>query len=167
MDTELGRNMILWTVRLSVALYVVAMWRCLFCRTSGVADRRLTIAWSLSWLLCIVHVVCAFHFEHHWSQQAALKHTAEMTKRVVGIDWGGGLYINYLFLIWWGVDVYRLLRCRTQRTAGILLGTAAFMMFNATVVFGPPWWIIPTIVFAIAVAICRRHRTSDKDNDVA
>ncbi|HIK96231.1 MAG TPA: hypothetical protein EYG03_30175 [Planctomycetes bacterium] len=165
MDTELGRNMILWTVRLSVALYVLAVWRCVSAVPFGVADRRQTVAWSLSWLLCMVHVMCAYHFEHHWSQQAALKHTAEMTERVVGIDWGGGLYINFLFLGWWGVDVYRLIRRRTQRTAGILQGAAAFMMFNATVVFGPPWWIIPTVVFACAATVRFRHRASQQSND--
>jgi hypothetical protein len=153
MDTEFGRNMILWTVRFSVVLYVVAVW----CRQFGVgrpgSDRRVTIAWSLSWLLCIAHVVCAFHFEHHWSQEAALKHTAEMTERVVGIHWGGGLYINYLFLTWWGVDACRLIHGSTQRTSAAFQWTAAFMMFNATVVFGPRWWIIPMLIFAIAAVI--------------
>ncbi len=167
MDTELGRNMILWTVRLSVILYAVVAWRCLFPTTSGAAGRRQTVAWSLSWLLCVAHVMCAYHFEHHWSQQAALKHTAEMTERVVGIDWGGGLYINFMFLAWWGVDVYQLMRGKAQRTAGILQGTAAFMMFNATVVFGPTWWIIPTVIFATAVAIRFRRRTSHRDSDIA
>jgi hypothetical protein len=157
MDTELGRNMILWTVRFSVALYVMAVWHYVFSVGRDAAERRIRIAWSLSWMLCVVHVVCAFHFEHDWSQQAALQHTAEMTARVVGIHWGGGLYINYLFLTWWAIDAYRLLRGHTQRTSAAFQWTAAFMMFNATVVFGPGWWIIPVVILAIAaVTRCRR-----------
>lgn len=159
MDTELGRNMILWTVRFSVALYVIAVWHSVFGVGRPGADRRFRAAWSLSWLLCVIHVACAFHFEHHWSQQAALQHTAEMTARVVGIHWGGGLYINYLFLTWWGVDAYRLIRGQTQRTSAAFQWTAAFMMFNATVVFGPRWWIIPVLILALTAVLRFRHLT--------
>jgi hypothetical protein len=44
-----------------------------------------------------------------------------------------------------------------QRTSAAFQWTAAFMMFNATVVFGPGWWIIPVVILAIAaVTRCRR-----------
>lgn len=146
-DTDLGRNLILWTVRLSVALYCVAVWRYLSVRQLGTMDKFYSKAWSAAWLMCVIHVLCAYHFEHHWSQTAALKHTAEMTERVVGIHWAGGLYVNYVFLIVWGVDVARSFFGQKLSPISMHL-TAAFMMFNATVVFGPRWWIAPTLLFA-------------------
>jgi hypothetical protein len=166
MDTEIGRNMILWTVRLSLALYVVAVWRLLFGVEGGAGDRKFTAAWSLSWLLCVIHVVSAFHFEHRWSHQAALQHTAEMTERVVGIRWAVGVYINYLFLAWRGTDLIRLLRGGATRSSASIQWTAPFMMFNATVVFGPRWWVIPAIVFAIFAAV-RFHRRMVQQKNAA
>ncbi len=166
MDTELGRNMILWTVRISVAFYALAVWRYVFHRSDnskgvGTTDRTYILAWAASWCFCVIHVICAYHFEHRWNQAAALQHTADMTNRVVGINWPGGLYINYVFLIYWGYDVlYRI--NRGGRSSFAMQVIAAFMMINATVVFGPRWWFVPTGVFVFAMLVCvlRRRRTN-------
>lgn len=96
--------------------------------------------------MCVVHVVCAYHFEHHWSQAAALKHTAEMTDRVIGWYWAGGLYVNYAFLVAWGIDAMRALMSKSRSSLAMHL-VAGFMMFNATLVFGPIWWGVPTALF--------------------
>lgn len=153
MTTELGHNMIVWTVRVSVALYAIAVWRYLFVvrhQPSAGVDSTYRLAWSLSWLMCLIHIVCAYHFQHHWDQAAALKHTAELTERVVGLHWSGGLYVNYVFITMWGIDVGRNL-IRTSRVSSVFIhSVAAFMMFNATVVFGPSWWWIP---FALLVFV--------------
>lgn len=156
--------MILWTVRLAVALYGIAVWRRLSAGTSNSADStdRLQMwTWAGSWILCVIHVLCAFHFEHRWSHTAAIRHTAEMTERVVGIHWGGGLYINYIFLIWWGWSVLQAFRVGRSHPSMVLEFTAAFMMFNATAVFGPQWWWIPVCVFGailgIQVALFRKE----------
>jgi len=143
---------------------VLALWRYLFFPKPLLRkDSCYRFSWTASWLLCVVHVLCAFHFEHHWSHTAGLKHTAEMTHRVVGIMWGGGLYINYVFLTWWGIDVARLW---TKNSGGVPFSMhliAAFMMFNATVVFGPRWWWLPTITLAIAIAMKWRKNHSNVD----
>ena len=158
MDSELGRNLILWTVRASVLLYVVALWRYLFPpRTQPTADHVFVMAWGGSWLLCLIHVACAFHFQHHWSQQAALQHTAELTERVVGIHWGGGLYVNYLFLTWWSIDVLRQVSQPGRSSSTMMHAAAAFMMFNATVVFGPTWWWLP--LGLLVIALLWKYRT--------
>ena len=163
MDTELGRNMILWTVRISVACYAVAVWRYVFHRPDdsrgiGAADKPYILAWAASWCFCVIHVICAYHFEHRWNQAAALQHTADMTYRVVGINWPGGLYVNYVFLIYWGYDVF----CRANRggrSSFAMHVIAAFMMINATVVFGPRWWFVPTVAFVFAMLVSVfRHR---------
>ena len=121
MDSEPGHSMIVWSVRLSVALYMVAT----FCwlrpdqksqdlvspesRTAAADPSILWYrrCWMAAWVLCLIHVTCAYHFQHHWSQTAAQRHTAELTQRVTGLYWSGGLYINYAFLVWWGLDVLR------------------------------------------------------------
>lgn len=158
MDTELGRNLILWTVRASVAMYVVAVWRYLFRVGHPQASNRVYVkAWAVSWLLCVVHVVFAYHFEHHWNQAAAELHTAEMTERVVGLHWAGGLYVNYVFLSIWGFDVLRLLMDNTRLSSFAMHAVAAFMMFNATVVFGPSWWWIPLTLFVFAILWKKRQ----------
>lgn len=157
-DTLLGRNLILWTVRLSVALYCYAVWLYLSKpRQEKATAEQYAKVWFSSWLLCVIHVACAYHFEHRWSQAAALKHTAEMTDRVVGWYWAGGLYVNYLFLLLWGRDVLRVCRSRTCSPIGMHL-VAAFMMFNATVVFGPIWWGVPTAVFLGVLWLTIRSR---------
>ena len=153
MSSEAGEHLMLWTVRVSVVCYVVALWRWLFFPITP--DRLYARFWPAAWLLCVLHVLFAFHFRHQWNHTAALQHTAEMTERVVGLYWGGGLYINYLFLICWGISAGFTLcsDMRPARTIDMALHAfAAFMMFNATAVFGPPWWWIPTIIVAAAIA---------------
>lgn len=161
MDTVLGENLILWTVRISVTFYACATWRYLFhVRRSVGTDNIFRRLWLAAWAMCVVHVICAFHFQHHWNHAAAVRHTAEMTARVVGWYWGGGLYINYVFLLMWGVDAMKRFRASDQGLGIIMHATAAFMMFNATVVFGPAWWWIPLILFVVAMAVnfTRKHR---------
>jgi hypothetical protein len=165
MSPETGEYLMLWTARASVVCYVVALWRWLFAgtrdRPSDPADRVYILFWSGAWLFCVLHVVCAFHFRHHWVHSAALQHTADMTECVVGINWGGGLYINYAFLICWGAASVRSLRTvghlslSTPVSETFMQGFAAFMMFNATAVFGPWWWWLPAI-FVVAAVLYRK-----------
>ena len=177
MRPEPGEHLMLWTVRASVGCYVVALWRWLFAQvpaeSTGSAatqsgDRVYNRFWFAAWLLCVLHVICAFHFRHHWVHSVAIQHTADMTERVVGIHWGGGLYVNYVFLLCWGASVAGALRhgrnqtVRGRRLENIMHAFAAFMMFNATAVFGPLWWWIPTI--AIVAAIAYRIRIGGRLN---
>ena len=79
-----------------------------------------------------------------------------MTERVVGIYWSGGLYINYVFLAVWGADAVTQFRRHTS--SKVMHYVAAFMMFNATVVFGPVWWIVPTIILICVLGFVRFRR---------
>ena len=94
----------------------------------------------------MIHVACAFAFFHNWSHDRAYAHTAAQTQDIVGWEWGGGLYFNYLFTAAWIADVVRQwLRLDNSVRSSRMLGIAvhcflAFMVVNATVVFGPPFW---------------------------
>ena len=105
-------------------------------------DDLVRLSWTVASLALITHFITAFHYYHHWSQLSALQETARQTNEVFGLNWGGGLVINYLLLLlwifdvawWWlrGLDSYR------RRPLPWLLswhGFLIFMIFNATVVF--------------------------------
>lgn len=158
MDSEPGRSLIVWTVRLAVACYCGCLW-IRVARSELKSHRPYRWLWAVSWAFCLIHVLCAYHFEHHWSQAAALKHTADLTEKVVGLYWSGGLYINYLFLILWGADVIRCFQTQRFTGAGMQIA-AAFMMFNATVVFGPRWWLIAFALLALVLSWTARRRNT-------
>src|SRR5437763_16272962 len=100
---ELGELLTLWTVRVAVALYVLGLALRLGAGRRGRSVARL--AWTGGLLAVAAHVACAFHFYHHWSHAAAYDRTAEQTAEAVGLNWGGGLYVNYAFVLLWAADV--------------------------------------------------------------
>ena len=99
--------------------------------------------WTIACASMIVHFITAFHFYHGWSHAAAYADTARQTREVFGLNWGGGVFINYALLIvwmvdiawWWrsGLDSYRK---RPLTLVAIWHGFLIFIIFNATVVFG-------------------------------
>ena len=98
--------------------------------------------WTLGCVVFVIHVICAFHFIHHWSHADAYASTARQTYELAGINWGGGVYFNYVFTALWVIDVVwwwssspshqRRPRAITYALHGFML----FMWFNGTVVFG-------------------------------
>lgn len=164
MESEPGRSLILWTIRSSVLLYALAVIvRFQRSRPSRANWKRIFgWLWTGAWVLCVIHVLCAYHFQHHWDQDAAQKHTAEMTDRVVGLYWSGGLYINYVFLILWGAHCFWWWRTSDFAPSGSEMARsdlamqliAGFMMFNATAVFGPQWWIAVVAAFVVILVAC-------------
>jgi hypothetical protein len=115
-------------------------------------------------VLSVAHVVCAFAFFHEWSHRQAYAHTAAQTHDVVGWDWGGGLYFNYLFTVVWIADVTAWWCCDEPSGASTRpVQTAvhvflAFMLFNATVVFGPWFWKWIGAAVGLFLMLLRWHR---------
>jgi hypothetical protein len=120
--------------------------------------------WSLGCLLTWAHVLCAFAVHHHWSHAAAYAHTASETARIVGINWGGGIYFNDLFLVLWSADtIWWWLRpaCYRSRARSISIFVhtyLAFIAFNATVVFetGPVRYAAVACIVLLAAILTLR-----------
>jgi hypothetical protein len=138
------------TVWLALTGYVIGASVYLLSRGRRNWDAVARMAWTLGLISLIAHVACAYNFYHNWSHAAAYRETARQTAEVIGLDWGGGLFINYALIIGWVIDValWRLrgldaYRNRPRWLAAAWQGFLFFIIFNATVVFktGPLRWI--------------------------
>ena len=97
--------------------------------------------WLLGALTYLTHVAAAFALHHDWSHAAAHAYTAARTGALVGLDWGGGLWVNYAFtaiwigegLWWWLYPTRHARRSRLWTTA--LRGSFFFMIANGAVIF--------------------------------
>ena len=128
------------------------------------------VVWSIGCLFFLAHVYCAFAFVHDFSHRAAYQHTAEQTQQVIGLNWGGGLFVNYLFTVFWLVDVVACWT-RNKKTVfshpvylWILHTVFVFLIFNATVVFGPPVWkpVALVVVVLMSALLIRRYLAERK-----
>jgi len=141
-----------WTVRLSLGSYVAALALLL----AGGGERRPTrdalarAFWTLGCGLLLAHVAAAFHFFHHWRHAEAYRETARQTAELLGWNWGGGLWFNYLFALLWMADAAwwqwagdGRYRPRAKWIALPLHAYLAFIAVNATVVFetGATRWL--------------------------
>jgi hypothetical protein len=104
----------------------------------GVATRatfatRAFYTWGCA--MCILHIVVAFHVAHGWSHAAAIEHVEQLS------GFGDGIYVNYLFVAVWLVDVCWLwvslagYRNRPRWVSWVIHGFMGFVFFNAAVMF--------------------------------
>ena len=174
----MGRWLAIMCVRGSVACYfgyVVGELVSNPSRRCLLWQRRL---WSLGAVLLLVHILLAFAYFHDGSHASAIRETARQTEALIGIAWGGGVYVNEVFVALWLLDAALMWLPRAQRGGSSLAatavrrwrvarhGVAGFMMFNATVVFGPPFWrwLVPLAVVALFIV----HRcTSNSGHPVS
>jgi len=101
------------------------------------------VVWTIACASLIAHFISAFQFYHGWSHAAAYEDTARQTHELFGLNWGGGLFINYALLIAWMIDIAWWwrdgLNSYRQRPWPLVIawhGLLIFIIFNATVVFG-------------------------------
>ncbi len=88
------------TVWISLSLFVLA----------EIARDRTMRAWpravsAAGLAMMVVHILIAMGFRHEWSHASAVAATAVQTRDVYGVDWGGGVYVNYGFVVLWGLAV--------------------------------------------------------------
>jgi hypothetical protein len=121
--------------------------------------RRNRWIWTIGCLALWLHIAAAFHFIHHWSHADAVRQTAEQTETLIGWRFGGGVYFNYAFAMLWLLDVGLWWRRgfdgseKSPARFWTIHALFAFMMINASVVFGPIYWRYVGIAF-LAFAVC-------------
>ena len=116
---DLGADPVFATAWLVVAAWVAAEWG------------RNAWAWLYSATAMACHLAVAMGMAHGWSHAHAYAHTAEVS------GFGPGLYVSYAVVALWVFDAvaggcglpWRRLHTATR-------ASVAFVMFNATVVYG-------------------------------
>ncbi|MFH5806150.1 hypothetical protein [Alienimonas sp. DA493] len=158
-----GEALVVWTVRVALGLLTV-----------GFVGRRLRFerlargCWAAGAAAMGAHLAAAFAVEHDWSHAAAVRATTRRTKALTGIDWGGGVWINYLFAAVWAADAAWWLaapRGHAARPRWLDVGVGAFLGFiavNGAIVFesGPTRWAGVACCAAIAAAGCVRPQSA-------
>jgi hypothetical protein len=127
-------------------------------------DPAVRVAWTIACASLIAHFVSAFQFYHGWSHDAAYRETARQTQEMFGVNWGGGLFINYLLLVvwigdisWWWLSGLNSYRLRPRRLLVAWHGFLVFIIFNATAVFadGIVRWVGGLVCLILAVSWVR------------
>lgn len=95
-------------------------------------------------MLAAAHFVLAFDVRHGWSHASAVRDTARQTAAVYGLDWGGGLYVNYAFLGVWALDLWRWKLSargtpRSQFPTWLARAFYVVVILNAAVIFATGW----------------------------
>lgn len=159
-----AESVVRWTVRIALALYVVALLLRSRRRPGNETTARLLYTTGCAFFLA--HLIAAFHFAHDWSHADALAETALQTKELVGWNSGLGLYLNYLFAAvwlfdaaWWNLSP-KSYTTRLKPIDYLVHGFLGFIAVNATVIFetGPTRWIGVAACVALLVA-ARRGRS--------
>lgn len=129
-------------------IVALTIWAALALYVAGEAGRarRPPAAWArriwlLGGLLYLGHVATAFGIHHDWSHAAAYAYTAAQTEAYFGLDWGGGLWVNYAFTViwvaeglWWQLAPANYARRRPVLTT-VVRSAFLFMIINGAVVF--------------------------------
>ena len=149
------------TIWISIVAYTVGCVVFAIARGRAEFDRWTRIAWTIGCASLLAHFICAFHFFHAWSQTSAYNDTARQTAEVFGINWGGGLYINYAVailwiadLVWWWFAGLTSYRRRPWLLTMIWHGFLVFIVFNATVVFTHGLTRVIGIIVSFCLCLC-------------
>ncbi len=146
------------TIWISIAAYTVGAVTFALSRQRTKWDSLARAAWTIGCAALIAHVAFAYHHFYGWSQTAAYHDTARQTAEMFGMNWGGGLYINYLVLAAWILDVawwWRGLDAYRRRPTLIVVvwnAVLIFIIFNGTVVFGTGY--VRWLGFLVCLAVC-------------
>jgi hypothetical protein len=132
--------------------------------SSGSARRAIVrLFWGIGWVTMLVHTAAAFHIGHGWSHAEAFRHTEE----TAGV--GEGIFVNYLVVLVWGVDAawfvgFPSSYTRRPRWVGwVVHGFLAFIVFNATVIYGREFarWMGLITFTVLGWCLMRRFRLSN------
>jgi hypothetical protein len=115
--------------------------------------------WAAGALLCVVHSAVTFAARYGWSHEAAVRATAAQTNTMFGLEWGGGIYVNYAFMaawigeaIWWRVDPSGYF-ARPAAVTAIFRVFYAVVLVNAAVIFAAPSRRVPGVLLMLALIL--------------
>lgn len=129
-------------------IVALTIWTALFLYAAGEYGRALRPPaawarplWLLGALVYLGHVAAAFGVHHDWSHAAAYAYTAAQTDAYFGLNWGGGLWVNYAFTavwvaegLWWQLAPAHYARRPPVLTTAVR-AVFVFMIANGAVVF--------------------------------
>jgi hypothetical protein len=164
---------------MDAALYATA-WAAVALFVAGEAGKRGRLAevsgvrwawplWFAGALLCAGHSALAFAVHYGWQHDAALRATAAQTRAVYGLNWGGGIYVNYLFIaawfaeaLWWRWDPQRYF-ARPTIVTHVCRAFFFIVLLNATVIFAAPGRrALGTVLMTALVLAWSRPWTADR-----
>lgn len=129
------------TAWLSLAAWAVGEW--IHVSAGGPhRESRARASFTLGALALLLHTGLALHLRHAWSQSGALREIARQTSELTGLDFRGGLVVNYAFLAFWLAEAFwwwRFPARSLHRPSGVRWVSRAvflFMFANAAIVFG-------------------------------
>lgn len=174
LSSEAADLLVRWTARIVVACYLLRGWSDYRGSKTGNIEANAALSrwlWTTGCVLFLIHILSAFAFVHDFSHAAAYEHTAERTAAVIGIRWGGGIYVNHAFALFWLVDIVLWWSYgthwayRSKVWYWSVQGIFAFMFINATLVFGPAhWiWIISLLGFAVSLRVFTERRSNSSN----
>lgn len=129
---DLNHPAIRETACAAVIAWFLAAWLAVF-RISSILACEVYVWGCAAFLL---HLAMAFHLGHEWSHESAFEHVERES------GFGPGIFVSYLFSIVWLADaMWCLLAFEAYRNRGeiwnaVIYGFMAFVIFNATVVYG-------------------------------
>lgn len=144
------------TAWLATAGYFVGVFLLIKSRKKTRPLRLTKWIWAGACDIYFLHVFAAFHFQHHWSHAAALRHVAEQSQQLIGHPVGAGIWLNYFLLVVWALDAGWLFvdevgyQKRNKIINWAIHGFILFMFFNGAIVFAPDvvrWPSIAAIIF--------------------
>jgi hypothetical protein len=113
-------------------------------------------AWSLGAFLAVAHALLAFAVFYGWSHTVAREATARQAAALTGLNFEGGIYVNYVFLMVWLGDALwwwlapRSHDARPNWVSVAIRGFIFFIILNGAVVFADG---LARIVGIVAVSI--------------
>jgi hypothetical protein len=114
--------------------------------------------WTLAALLTLIHSIVAFFVFYDGSHARAQAETMKQTAALTGVNFSGGIYVNYGFLAtwlgdaaWWTVSPISY-HSRPAWLSHLIHGFIFFIIVNGAVIFADGWAQVLGVT-AVGVAI--------------
>jgi hypothetical protein len=125
--------------------------------------------WTSAVVLMVLHSIAAFITVYDGSHVIAETATRQQTAALTGIEFGGGIYINYVFLLVWAADVTwwwvapRSYVLRPRWVSWSVHGFIFFIILNGAVIFADGWARVLGAVSVASVIAGAWHRYDRSD----